>query len=80
MNGDWRFRLLPGAPGGAVAVLPDGEAPDAIAEDGFDDSGWDELPVPSHWVLHGGGRYGRPIYTNVQFPFPIEPPFVPTCC
>ena len=24
MNGDWRFRLLPGAPGGAVAVLPDG--------------------------------------------------------
>lgn len=77
MNGDWRFRLLPGAPGGAVAVLPDGEAPDAIAEDGFDDSGWDELPVPSHWVLHGGGRYGRPIYTNVQFPFPIEPPFVP---
>ncbi|MCB0891863.1 MAG: hypothetical protein KDB51_08530 [Propionibacteriaceae bacterium] len=77
LNGDWRFRLLPGAPGGAVAVLPDGEAPDAIAEDGFDDSGWDELPVPSHWVLHGGGRYGRPIYTNVQFPFPIEPPFVP---
>ena len=33
--------------------------------------------MPSHWVLHGHGRYGRPQYTNVQFPFPIDPPHVP---
>ncbi len=33
--------------------------------------------MPSHWVLHGHGRYGRPQYTNVQFPFPIDPPNVP---
>ena len=38
---------------------------------------WETLPVPSHWVLHGHGRYGRPQYTNVQFPFPIDPPHVP---
>ncbi|MRT45043.1 beta-galactosidase, partial [Xylella fastidiosa subsp. multiplex] len=31
----------------------------------------------SHWVLQGDGAYGRPIYTNVQFPFPIDPPHVP---
>ena len=35
---------------------------------------WETLPVPSHWVLHG---YGRPQYTNVRFPFPIDPPHVP---
>jgi beta-galactosidase len=35
---------------------------------------WDVLPVPSHWQLHG---YGSPAYTNVNFPFPVEPPHVP---
>ena len=41
---------------------------------GIDESGWDALPVPSHWQLHG---YGAPAYTNVRYPFPVEPPFVP---
>ena len=35
---------------------------------------WDRLPVPSHWQLHG---YGAPAYTNVRYPFPVDPPFVP---
>jgi beta-galactosidase len=48
-----------------------------FAAEGFDDSGWDSIPVPSHWVLQGDGAYGRPIYTNVRFPFPIDPPHVP---
>ncbi|MCX4579455.1 DUF4981 domain-containing protein [Streptomyces sp. NBC_01571] len=66
LNGDWRFRLSP-----TVPVAAD------FAAEGFDDSGWDSIPVPSHWVLQGDGAYGRPIYTNVQFPFPIDPPHVP---
>jgi beta-galactosidase len=41
---------------------------------GEPDGAWGSLPVPSHWVLHG---YGRPWYTNVRFPFPIDPPHVP---
>ncbi|MBP2413384.1 beta-galactosidase [Arthrobacter stackebrandtii] len=79
LNGDWRFRLLPAAPGtpGAGSILPAGEAVEGIAAESYDDAGWDTLPVPSHWVLQGGGKYGRPIYTNVQYPFPIDPPFVP---
>lgn len=79
LNGDWRFRLLAGAPGtlGAPDVLPAGEAEDAFADPAFDDSAWDRLPVPSHWVLHGDGRYGAPQYTNVQLPFPQDPPFTP---
>jgi beta-galactosidase len=41
----------------------------------FDDpDGWGTLPVPSHWVLHG---HGAPSYTNVQYPFPIDPPHPP---
>lgn len=79
LDGDWRFRLLRGVPGmlGAPDVLPAGEAIEGFAEPAFDDSAWDLLPVPSHWVLHGDGRYGAPQYTNVQLPFPQDPPFVP---
>jgi beta-galactosidase len=66
LNGPWRFSLSPTA-----AVAED------FAAEGFDDSGWDSIPVPSHWVLQGDGAYGRPIYTNVRFPFPIDPPHVP---
>ena len=79
LNGQWRFRLLacaPGTPGGA-GVLPAGEAADGVALETCDDSAWDVITVPSHWVLQEDGRYGRPIYTNVQYPFPVEPPFVP---
>ncbi|MEU9879206.1 glycoside hydrolase family 2 TIM barrel-domain containing protein [Streptomyces phaeochromogenes] len=66
LNGSWRFRLSPTA-----SVTED------FAADGFVDDGWDSIPVPSHWVLEGDGAYGRPIYTNIQFPFPIDPPYVP---
>ncbi|MDQ1023129.1 beta-galactosidase [Streptomyces umbrinus] len=66
LNGPWRFRLSPTA-----SVTED------FTADGFADEGWDSIPVPSHWVLEGDGAYGRPIYTNIQFPFPIDPPHVP---
>ncbi|MFJ5955259.1 glycoside hydrolase family 2 TIM barrel-domain containing protein [Paenarthrobacter sp. NPDC092416] len=79
LNGQWRFRLLPGAPGtpGGRGVLPSGEATEGVAAEHLDDSSWDLIPVPSHWVLEGEGGYGRPIYTNVQFPFPTDAPHVP---
>ena len=32
------------------------------------------LPVPSNWQLHG---FDRPQYTNVNYPIPFDPPFVP---
>ncbi len=32
------------------------------------------LPVPSNWQLHG---YDKPQYTNVNYPIPFDPPFVP---
>ena len=67
LDGSWRFRLLPTHRG-----LDDG-----VADPELDDSDWDELAVPSHWVLQGDGAYGKPIYTNVIYPFPVDPPHIP---
>ncbi|WP_298990759.1 glycoside hydrolase family 2 TIM barrel-domain containing protein [uncultured Pseudokineococcus sp.] len=79
LSGTWRFRLWPTAVGGgedddALAALSE---PGAVPSTGAAE-GWDDLPVPSHWVMHGDGRYGRPWYTNVVYPFPVDPPHVPT--
>ena len=63
LDGDWAFRLSERADAPLDFVAPD-----------FDDGGWDRLPVPSLWQLHG---YGAPAYTNVVYPFPVEPPHVP---
>ena len=35
---------------------------------------WDALPVPACWQLHG---YDRPAYYNVNYPYPVDPPYVP---
>ncbi|MFF0338558.1 glycoside hydrolase family 2 TIM barrel-domain containing protein [Kribbella sp. NPDC004875] len=63
LTGDWSFRLSP-----SVA-----DAPDDLVDP--DTSGWDTIVVPGHWQLSG---YGAPAYTNVVYPFPLEPPYVPT--
>ncbi len=34
----------------------------------------EKLPVPSNWQLHG---YDKPQYTNVCYPIPYDPPYVP---
>lgn len=69
LNGAWSFRLLP-------AAAPRDEERAAFADPALDVSGWGTIPVPSSWVLQDGA-YGSPIYTNVQYPFPLDPPFVP---
>jgi beta-galactosidase len=46
-----------------------------IAPDiGSKDIQWDDIEVPGHWQLQG---YGHPHYTNVIFPFAVDPPFTP---
>ena len=65
LSGDWRFHLAP-----RPSAVPVG-----FERPGFDDTGWAKIPVPSHWQLHG---CGRPQYTNVVYPFPVEPPVVPS--
>ena len=43
------------------------EAPEVIEK-------WDEIPVPSCWQALG---YENPNYTNINYPYPVDPPFVP---
>ncbi len=44
-------------------------------EDNFADLPFDsKIPVPSNWQLHG---YDKPQYTNVCYPIPYDPPYVP---
>jgi beta-galactosidase len=64
LDGTWRFRLASGL----------GDLAEGFHEPDFADGSWAELPVPSLWQLHG---YGKPAYTNVDYPFPIDPPRVP---
>ncbi|MFF4522150.1 glycoside hydrolase family 2 TIM barrel-domain containing protein [Streptomyces bluensis] len=68
LNGTWRFRLSPTA---------DAED-DSFAAQGYDAGDWAEVAVPGHWVLQGDGAFGAPIYTNHLYPFPVDPPRVPT--
>ena len=70
LNGTWKFRYCPD-PGDLTAGF---EATD------FDDSRFDDMTVPSCWQLAGipgPPRYGAPAYTNVTYPFPVDPPHVP---
>ncbi|WP_224751722.1 glycoside hydrolase family 2 TIM barrel-domain containing protein [Microbacterium helvum] len=55
----------------------DGRSPEGALQPPFDDTLWDRIRVPSHWVLEGDGRYGRPQYTNVTLPIPLDPPHAP---
>ncbi|MCC9075631.1 DUF4981 domain-containing protein [Litorilinea aerophila] len=68
LDGQWRFHLAPNP----AAAPADFHEPD------FDDSDWDLIAVPGNWQLQGGDiqrgilRYDKPMYTNVQYPFPID--------
>ena len=63
LNGTWKFHHV-GNPA---------EKPDGFERPAFDDSSWDEIPVPSNWQLHG---HGIPLYTNITYPFAKNPPVV----
>jgi beta-galactosidase/beta-glucuronidase len=65
LNGQWKFSY-------AQSPLL---APEKFFDPSFDASTWDTIDVPSHWQLKG---YGHPHYTNVVYPFPVDPPRVPS--
>ncbi|MCL2031202.1 MAG: DUF4981 domain-containing protein [Oscillospiraceae bacterium] len=64
LNGDWAFRYY-----GSAA-----DVPAELFAAACDLSGWDTIPVPSNWQMRG---YGHPHYINVDYPFPVDPPYVP---
>ena len=64
LNGVWKFQYH--------TCLEDLDG--HFFEEDFDASHFDDLPVPSCWQTHG---YDRHQYTNVNYPFPCDPPYVP---
>ena len=69
LNGTWKFFWV-----------KDADArPTDFWKTGFDDKGWNDLPVPGLWELHG---YGDPIYVNIGYAwrnqFKNNPPHIPT--
>ena len=63
LNGQWAFLYLD-----APELSPEGFEQPGLLE------GWDQIDVPSVWQLRG---YDRMHYTDVLYPFPINPPYVP---
>jgi len=67
LNGIWKFNW----------VRKPGHRPRDFYKLDYDASGWNDIPVPSNWELHG---HGIPIYTNVTHPFSPKdpnPPYIP---
>ena len=63
LNGSWDF-----------FYADDGVCPEDFYQLDYDVSDWDALDVPGNWQMSG---YGIPQYTNVAYPIPLDPPFVP---
>jgi Beta-galactosidase/beta-glucuronidase len=63
LNGNWKFQWSP---------TPDQRPKDFYKTD-FNVANWKEIQVPSNWELKG---YGIPIYTNMTYPFPKNPPYI----
>ena len=64
LDGEWAFRYFESF----------GQAVDPEEGLCFDEEEMGSIPVPSCWQNHG---YGRHMYTNVRYPFPVDPPYVP---
>lgn len=63
LNGIWKFNIVKN---------PSQRSMD-FYKVGLDDSSWKTINVPSNWEIEG---YDIPIYTNVDYPFPKNPPFI----
>ena len=64
ISGEWRFHW---------SATP-AERPEEFWRVDYDDKAWGVMPVPGNWEVNG---YGYPIYTNVNYPFPKNPPYIP---
>ena len=63
LNGTWKFKYVAGTsygPGSSEFQAKD-----------YNDSGWDDIRVPLSWEM---ANYGKPVYTNVGYPFSNNPP------
>ena len=69
-----RAALLSGLWGFHLSSSPF-QGPRDFYRPGFDHGAWDLITVPGMWQRQGFGK--GPQYTNVNYPFPVNPPHVP---
>ncbi len=65
LNGMWKFNWQKSPK----------NAPHGFEQVHFDDSQWQQIPVPGNWEVEG---YGYPIYLDERFPFTTKWPDAPT--
>lgn len=66
--GEWDFRFYK-----SLADIEDG----FFAEEFEIDGSYDKIKVPMNWQMMLDRDYDKPNYTNVRYPIPLDPPFVP---
>ena len=64
LNGAWKFRYF-----NSIYDIQD-----SFFEKNYDTENFDEIHVPSVWQMAG---YDTHQYTNIRYPFPFDPPYVP---
>ena len=64
LNGTWKFRYF-------NSIY---DVQDSFFEKDYDTENFDEIQVPSVWQMAG---YDAHQYTNIRYPFPFDPPYVP---
>lgn len=70
LDGEWLFRVSPTARTAPQDDWTGADAPSSAGGPG----GWSPISVPGHWNLQG---FGAPAYSNVDLPFPVDPPNPP---
>ncbi|MGR3808928.1 glycoside hydrolase family 2 TIM barrel-domain containing protein [Jiulongibacter sp. NS-SX5] len=63
LNGTWKFEYV---------KTPE-QRSESFMKPGFNTKSWSDIQVPSNWELQG---FGYPIYTNIVYPFPKNPPYI----
>ena len=64
LNGTWKFQYF-------NSIY---DVQDPFFEKDYDTENFDEIQVPSVWQMAG---YDTHQYTNIRYPFPFDPPYVP---
>jgi beta-galactosidase len=64
LDGHWKFNL----------VNTPAQRPKNFFKDGFNVSQWSNIKVPANWQTEGFDKF---IFTDVEYPIPPNPPFVP---
>ena len=64
LNGTWKFQYF-----NSIYDIQD-----SFFEKNYDTENFDEIQIPSVWQMAG---YDTHQYTNIRYPFPFDPPYVP---